>query len=160
MKIYDIAIAANLDKLFAYYFDDEQVEENLIGRRVLIPFGKSNKLITGYIIKEAETVESDLVLKNVNSILDDEPIFSDKLLEFAEWMSNYYLCGIGEVLKAALPTGMSIESNTKIKLAIDINSLDFNEVGLKGVRRIQILKELENHTGFISLKHIEKKLNT
>ncbi len=158
MKIFNIALPTNLDMLFSYGIDDELLDENLIGRRVLVPFGKANKLITGFVIQENENYNLDAELKKVVKILDDEPLFTDKFLEFAEWMSGYYLCGIGEVLKAAIPTGMTIESNVKIKLSIDLNSIDFNEIGLKGNRRIEILKELENYTGFVNVSSLEKKL--
>ncbi|RMH58617.1 MAG: hypothetical protein D6685_11935, partial [Bacteroidetes bacterium] len=47
-------------------------------------------------------------------MLDDEPSFTDEMLQLTRWMADYYVCGWGEVARAALPSGTDIESRQRI----------------------------------------------
>lgn len=157
-KIFDIAIPNNVEMLFTYKCIVEEADRNFIGRRVLVPFGKSNKLITGFIINENNEISNDSELKYVQSILDESPSFSPTLLEFCKWMSSYYICSLGEVLRAALPGSMTVEESIKIKLSADLNQIDLNSLKLKSPKRFELLNLLASHKNFVTLKFIESKL--
>jgi primosomal protein N' (replication factor Y) len=92
-----------LDKTFDYLVPEELVFQIQIGKRVKVPFG--NKKIVGIIYKIYKNDENyDLEkLKSVIKILDKESLFSDELLNLAEWLKNYYFCSIGEALWSIIP---------------------------------------------------------
>jgi primosomal protein N' (replication factor Y) (superfamily II helicase) len=80
------------------------------GSRIVVPFG--NKLVTGYIVTLHTELRSGTSLKDENvkdarEILDAVPLITQELLELTRWVSEYYLAPWGEVLKAALPPGIS-----------------------------------------------------
>ena len=57
-----------------------------------------------------------LEYKHIHQIIDEIPIVNENQLSFWDWMSNYYMCGIGEVMKASIPSVLLIESETIISL--------------------------------------------
>src|SRR5688572_11009307 len=80
------------------------------GSRIVVPFGR--KLVTGYIVSLSETQdprvslqESDI--KDAKELLDVVPLVTPELLELTRWVAEYYLAPWGEVIKAALPPGIS-----------------------------------------------------
>ena len=91
------------------------------GVRVIVQFGK-RKFFSALVYQlHREIPTGEFEIKNIDAILDEEPIVSEKQLEFWEWMSNYYCCTLGEVYKAALPSGLKLESQTKITLNPEIS---------------------------------------
>ncbi|HMN23491.1 MAG: primosomal protein N' [Ignavibacteriaceae bacterium] len=87
-----------------------------IGVRAVAPFGK--RTLTGFIVNLPEKIElkKDEV-KPITDILDDKPIFTNKTIKFYEWLSEYYLCSLGEALKLLVPQGTDVE--TKRKIVVD-----------------------------------------
>ena len=85
-----------------------------VGSRVLVQFGKK-KFYTGLISSlhnETPTYE----VKDIVSVLDPKPLVKYPQLKLWIWISEYYLCSVGEVYKAAVPTGLKPESETMISL--------------------------------------------
>lgn len=81
-----------------------------VGARVLIPLGRS--LTTGYIVDLHDTLQADTNLseagvKDVEQVLDADPLITPEVLQITEWVSEYYAAPWGEVIKAALPPGIS-----------------------------------------------------
>jgi primosomal protein N' (replication factor Y) len=77
--------------------------------RVVVPFGR--KVVTGFLTEVA--VEPDLPpsqIKEIQELLDPEPVLSDELLEFTRWVGDHYIASWGEVMKAALPAGIHVRS--------------------------------------------------
>ena len=115
--ILPLAVKSN----FHYLVDDSLQQEAASGKRVLVNFGKS-KIYTGVIKKilppHTETSDS---LKQIEEILDDIPSINEVQLQLFEWISFYYMCTEGEVLKAALPAGMKPESALRVKSAQEEN---------------------------------------
>ncbi len=89
-----------LDHGFDYKIPDHLLDKTFPGMRVLAPFGKSQK--TGYVIQKIHQ-PSVKEVKEIFDVLDATPILSSKLLELAHWISDYYLCPLGLVLKSILP---------------------------------------------------------
>ena len=83
------------------------------GSRVLAPFGR--RRLTGFVVEL--THKSDYSdIKEIEDILDEAPIFSAEMLQLARWIADYYLSSWGEVLAAALPKGINLESKRLIRL--------------------------------------------
>ncbi len=81
--------------------------------RVSVPFGKSKiytALVYGVHQNEPPTYET----KSIDQILDETPIITVPQLKHWEWIANYYMCTLGEVMRAALPSAFLLESETII----------------------------------------------
>ena len=89
-----------LDKEFDYLIPEDVRATAAIGSRVRIPFG--HKHTTGYIVDIAD--HSDRPgLKSILAVMDSAPMLSDRLLELARWIGDYYAAPIEQVLKTMLP---------------------------------------------------------
>jgi primosomal protein N' (replication factor Y) len=112
----DIALPVPIDRTFTYLVPPEYQPLAKAGSRVLVPFGK--KKLSGAIVSfpTATTIKG---LKPLLDILDAEPTFSGEMLKLTRWMSEYYFAPWGEVLKAATPQGLTIESTQHVRLIVD-----------------------------------------
>lgn len=119
--ILPLAVKSNFD----YRVPPGQEVLALTGMRVLVVFGKK-KIYTGVIRKVYAESNPDKLsrLKWIDEFPDKEPILGEKQLQLFEWISFYYFCTEGEVLKAALPAGLKLESALKIEAADVPNWLD------------------------------------
>lgn len=104
--IIEVAIPLPLDTTFHYRVPEELMPRIASGKRVLVPFGR--RRLTGYVIGFATAEEREL--REVCDVLDETPLFTRKELELYRWASSYYLHPLGEVIKAALPAGINIQS--------------------------------------------------
>ncbi|MDE3058780.1 MAG: hypothetical protein KGJ59_12575, partial [Bacteroidota bacterium] len=103
----DVSLPVPLSQSFTYILPPELSSSAMVGCRVLVPFGK--KKLTGIIV--AFPRQSPLTsLKPIHDVLDAQPSVSEELLRLAQWISEYYCAPLGEVLKAFLPQGFSLES--------------------------------------------------
>lgn len=91
-----------------------------IGSRVVVQFGK-RKFYTGIISSFHDNTPQGYEVKDITSILDTTPVIRYPQLKFWEWISTYYLCSIGEVFKAAVPSGLKPESETTVRLSAEFD---------------------------------------
>ena len=100
-------------KAFTYSVPKELQEFSKVGVRAVAPFGK--RTLSGFIINIPSTISLKKdEIKPITDILDDKPIFTNKTLKFYEWISEYYLCSLGEALKLLVPQGTDVETKRKI----------------------------------------------
>jgi primosomal protein N' (replication factor Y) len=83
------------------------------GQRVEVPLGRGNRPIVGYCTAVATKPVGQRPLKPIARIVDDQPLVSAKLLGLARWMSDYYLCPLGQVLQAIVPSGVRGQAGTR-----------------------------------------------
>lgn len=114
-KFVDVLLPLPFNKGFTYFLKAEDEERVRWGCRVVVPFGKS-KSYTGIVINIHSKSDTDYKLKEVIAILDESSIILPRQYEFWRWIADYYLCNIGDVLKAALPSGLKVESETIVEL--------------------------------------------
>lgn len=97
-----------------------------VGQRVVVPLGK-RKHYTGIVTRLHDEAPAEGVeLKYVEEAVDEAPLLLPAQLEFWEWLANYYICTKGEVLKAALPSGLKLESEMRLIRAespADVNEM-------------------------------------
>lgn len=91
-----------------------------IGLRVLVPLG-AKRIYTGiiakiYAAKGEATASGALAYKEIFCFLEDYPMVTPMQLKLWEWLSNYYMCSLGEVMRAGLPAALKPESETRIRL--------------------------------------------
>lgn len=103
----------------------ESVSETaMVGRRVLVPIGK-RKIMTGIIVaKHNEPISNNVSIKDAICFLDDSPIVTKEQLQLWQWIADYYMCTLGEVMRAALPTALRLESETHIAINPDYITLE------------------------------------
>lgn len=104
-----------LDGLFTYSVPQPLTDQVKIGVRVLVPFGRS-KTYVGIVAKTHKgPLPTGFQIKDILQVLDASPILLDSQLRLWQWISDYYLSPIGEVYKAALPSGLKAEDGYKPK---------------------------------------------
>ena len=86
-----------------------------IGFRVIVQFGKK-KVLTGIIGKVHQKPPSAYEAKPILDILDNHATVNPLQIRFWAWMAEYYCCHIGEVMNAALPSGLKLSSESKIQI--------------------------------------------
>ena len=111
----DVIIPLSVPNLYTYRVPHELNADVAIGKRVVVQFGKG-KLYTAIVRSIHEKPPKLYEAKYLDSILDEQPIVNTLQLEHWDWMSNYYMCTIGEVMVAALPSGLRLASESKIVL--------------------------------------------
>lgn len=109
--ILPLAIAKN----YTYRVPYEMNDAIAVGKRAVVQFGKS-KLYTAIIASIGKLAPEKYQAKYVIEILDDRPVVTAEQLKFWYWMADYYMCTLGEVMNAALPTALKLASETKIVL--------------------------------------------
>ena len=85
-----------------------------IGVRVLVSLGR--RRVTGYVVGTIPPQETTYKIKPVLDVLDDTPLFHANMVPFFKWAANYYQYPIGEVIKTALPGGLTVSSGRIIIL--------------------------------------------
>ncbi|MGD9330541.1 MAG: primosomal protein N' [Desulfobacterales bacterium] len=101
----EIAIALPIWKTFSYRVPPDFVTATVPGRRVLVPFGP--RRVTGYVLGPAAD-NGTTELKDIVDVLDGERLFTEELIPFFRWTSEYYIYPLGEVIKGALPGGLNL----------------------------------------------------
>lgn len=104
VKWVEVILNVPFDRSFTYSVGDKLEGESLFGKRVVVPFGRSEK--TGFVIKEMETIEeTDYEVKSIVRVIDKEEVFNEDLLSLAVWMRDMYLSPVGVNLQAMIPSG-------------------------------------------------------
>jgi primosomal protein N' (replication factor Y) len=109
----DLILPLPLAQLFTYSIPEELKAEVAIGKRVVVPFGRT-KFYTGIVKNIHNNAPEDYTTKEIISCLDENPLINSLQLRFWDWISQYYQCTLGDVFKAALPSGLKLESQSKI----------------------------------------------
>lgn len=109
----DVIVPLPFEKAFTYHIPANLEDQAMVGKRVIVQFGV-RKYYTGIIKTLHNTMPTEYEVKEVVSFLDDYPIVTPFQVKFWEWIADYYLCTTGEVFKAALPSGLKLESQSKI----------------------------------------------
>jgi len=108
----DVLLPLALPGYFTYSVSENLISNIKIGKRVVVQFGKK-KLYTAIICNIHNNVPQ-FEYKNILQIIDNDPIVNHLQLSFWQWLCMYYICTIGEVYKAALPSGLKLESESVI----------------------------------------------
>ena len=123
----DVILPIPLEKAFTYSISAAEAEFLKVGMRVAVPFGKT-KIYTGLVYKIHNQEPLVYEAKEIHQILDDTPITTTTQLQHWEWIANYYLCSLGEVMRAALPSAFVLESETVV---VKNNEQVINDTDLK-----------------------------
>jgi primosomal protein N' (replication factor Y) len=119
-----------------------------VGSRVLVSFGRQ-KIYAGIVISISNE-EPEYKTKPIIDVLDKEPAVHEQNIVFWKWMSDYYMCTLGEVCEAALPAMMKIQSDTRLyalaeSVPLEIQTAELNQAFsfIHGAKEVSI-KDLQN----------------
>ncbi|MDQ2854781.1 MAG: hypothetical protein M3R68_00510, partial [Acidobacteriota bacterium] len=106
----DVALPVHVDQTFTYRLPDIMRDMAQRGARIVVPFGR--KLLTGYIVDLRHKLSDSSTLneseiKEAEELIDAVPLIAPDVLALTRWVSEYYAAPWGEVLKAALPPGIT-----------------------------------------------------
>jgi len=133
----DILLPLPLPVTFTYRVPYEFNEQIKTGARVVVPFGK-NKLYAGLVIDIHTNAPDFLKVKYIIDIIDTEPVVTEKQCELWKWLAHYYLCHQGEVMAAAMPSGLKLAGETLIMLHPNFDG----EISTLTERELKILEAL------------------
>lgn len=128
----DIILPLNLPRPLTYSVPEHMDAYLQPGMRVVVPLGASKKY-PGIIIRIHEENPQQYDPKPIESLIDEYPIVTEKQIRFWFWISEYYLCSVGEVMITALPPGLKFDEETTylIHEATQPNSSDFTPLERK-----------------------------
>jgi len=109
----DVILPIPIQKTFTYSVTQFEYEFLKKGMRVAVSFGKT-KMYTGLVFNLHQIPPETYDAKEILQILDNKPIVTEHQLKHWEWISAYYMCGLGDVYRAALPSAFLLESETII----------------------------------------------
>ena len=102
----DVVLNVPVNRSFTYSYTPDEKEKAEIGKRVEVPFG--NRKLTGFITGIGDTAPGSVPkekIRAVRRIVDEEPLLTSELFTLAKWMADYYLCPLGEIVSAMIPSG-------------------------------------------------------
>ena len=136
----DVILPVPLDGFFTYSVPSSANEQVEVGKRVLVPFGR-NKTYVGIIASMHHQQPEGYQTKDILQVLDSTPMLLGNQLRLWQWIADYYMSPIGEVFKAALPSGLKAEdgykpkTETYIRLAPQFRSEQALHIALDMLRR-------------------------
>ncbi len=137
----ELILPIPVPKLFTYRVPRELVDVIKIGARVIVPFGKKQgKVFTAVVAGLHNTPPSQYQARYILELLDEYPLVTGYQLELFRWISDYYMCCVGEVMNIALPSGLKISSQSKVQY-----NPDFDHKDLLTSSEEELLEELKKH---------------
>ena len=113
----DVILPLPLKGTFTYQTDEDDL---LVGQRVVVQFG-ARKLYTAIVQRIHNTKPVDYHAKPLLAILDEAPIVNIVQLEFWDWIAKYYMCNLGDVMSAALPSSLKLASESQVIIHPDFD---------------------------------------
>ncbi|MBU0764564.1 MAG: primosomal protein N', partial [Bacteroidetes bacterium] len=160
----DVILPLPLPGLYTYHIPEELSGSVAPGKLVVVQFGKK-KNYTAIVHTIHKNKPAEYETKAILSVLDDIPVINPLQVRFWEWIAGYYLCTLGEVYKAALPSGLKLESETKVIFNPGFRlheTLDGKEELLHRVlesRNVMTIRELNSLPGIKNCLPVIKSLH-
>ena len=156
----DVILPVPLQGLFTYAVPDGMTVA--VGMRVMVSFGRS-KTYVGLAARLHDNKPEGYDVKTIQQVMDAEPIVTDSQLKLWLWIADYYMSPIGEVYKAALPSGLKAEdgyrpkTETYIRLTEQYRNVTALHIALNVLARAK--KQLEVFTCYLALSRWDQLRN-
>lgn len=158
----NVILPIPIEKLFTYKVTEEEAKLLKPGMRVAVPFGKS-KIYTALVFEIHNTPPTVYEAKQIDQILEDHPVVTQVQLKFWHWLAQYYMCSIGEVFRAAVPSALLLESETLIlrndRANIEENDLLDDEFMVFEALQHQSILRVQEISDILDKKNIIPVLN-
>jgi primosomal protein N' (replication factor Y) (superfamily II helicase) len=139
----EILLPVPIPKLFTYRVPNNLKEKLLIGQRAIVQFG-DRKVLTGIVVTIHHQPPKEYEAKYILDLLDDFAAVTDLQFKLFSWIAEYYMCSAGEVMQAALPSGLKLSSESMVQLHpafnLEESNLSFSD------NEIVLLKRLEHES--------------
>src|SRR3981189_903685 len=146
----DVALPVPLDRTFTYAVNGVVP---VVGARVLVPF--SGQKLMGVVVRVYENApEDDFEIKPVQQVLDEAALLPDELMKLAEWIAQYYVAPLGEVLRGMLPLAAEVKRHFSYRIA-EAGRKVLYEGAAKGSSRRSKLTAEEQNPGDGGVKYLE-----
>lgn len=137
-----------VDKTFTYIIPNEYRDKIKIGHRVLVPF--NNKNIEGFVLEINDKYDGEYDLKEIDSIVDEEPILNDEMLYIGNEIQKEILCSKISIYQAMLPKALKAQHKTNIGIkrnrymALNKDIIEINNYinSCKSKKQVEILSEI------------------
>ncbi|WP_118974484.1 replication restart helicase PriA [Taibaiella koreensis] len=111
MQFADVILPLNLPRTLTYGIPLQWQNKLLPGMRVEVSLGR-NKIYSGIVLQTHDFRPESYAVKPIRNVIDEDPVVYPLQLQFWQWVAQYYLCGIGEVMNAALPAHLKLMSES------------------------------------------------
>lgn len=153
----DVILPVPIPRMFTYRVPRHFVNDIKTGARVIVEFGK-NRVVTAVVGKIHTKPPEKYQAKYILELLDIDPLVTSSQLWLFEWIAEYYMCSIGEVMNVAVPSGLKVSSQSRMQL-----NPDFDYPELLDAKEKDFLETLKTHTSLTyddALKFVgEKNIN-
>ena len=152
----DVILPVPLDGFFTYSVPQHLTEQVRVGARVLVPFGR-NKTYVGIAAEIHHRAPEGYLVKDILQVLDVSPILLDSQLKLWRWIADYYMSPIGEVYKAALPSGLKAEDGYRPKTELYIRlTPQFRQEAALHVALNMLQRAPKQQAAFIDFLHLSE----
>ncbi len=152
----DVILPVPLDGFFTYSVPQYLTEQVRVGVRVLVPFGR-NKTYVGIAAEIHHRAPEGYLVKDILQVLDVSPILLDSQLKLWRWIADYYMSPIGEVYKAALPSGLKAEDGYRPKTELYIRlTPQFRQEAALHVALNMLQRAPKQQAAFIDFLHLSE----
>ena len=122
----DVLLPFPLKNFYTYRISKEEFKFIKSGFRVLVPFG-GKRVFTGIIIDKHKNIPDSYEPKEIFAFQDDLPVVDENQILFWKWMSNYYQCSMGQILKASMPSSFLLTSETLLEKNLS-KKIDYRKI--------------------------------
>jgi len=155
-EIVEVALGLPVSKTFHYLIPEKMRDSLQVGMRVLVPF--KGRKVTGFAIDLLDHPPKGVEekLREVEDLLDGVPLIDPKMFRFYQWIANYYIYPLGEVIKTGLPPGLQLKS--QLILSLTQNGNEYLTRGDLEPIQGKVFMEIKRF-GKVTLKKILKKFS-
>ena len=159
----DVVIPLPIPGLFTYSVEESDYRQIQAGCRVIVPFGRK-KYYTALVFKKHNDEPREYKVKPIYAVLDYQPILLAAQIQFWSWLSDYYISALGDVFKAALPSGLKLESETLVELnkdyvgTPDLTPNELKVLDLLSDESVQCVKKLAKDSEIANILAVANRL--
>jgi primosomal protein N' (replication factor Y) len=143
----ELVLPVPVAKLFTYRVPQAMNDKVKAGQRAIVQFGQ-RKILTGIIHTLHQSPPTDYEAKYILELLDETEVIYTQQFRLYEWMASYYMCTLGEVVNAALPSGLKLSSESMVQIhpsfSWEETAFDFSDKEEQLLRHLQ--SEAMNYT--------------
>ena len=144
-----VILPLSLHDFYTYKVPESMQAQIKPGQRAIVQFGKK-RFYAALVISLSDTKPEEIEIKEIQQILDDHPVVLPQNFELWHWLAKYYCCTLGDVFRAALPTGLKLESKSQVFLTGIETELKISE------KEDLIIQQVEQNVS--NLSELQRKL--
>lgn len=151
-----VVFAEGMTEPLDYSVPDGLLEKVAVGKRVLVPLGRSNRSVTGFCVEVAPTDPTRRRLKAITDVVDDQPLLTPAMLQLTQWMADRYVTPWGRVLEVVVPAAVRSQAGVRQQTVFVASGLTSKEK--LAPKQQAILDLLRISRGPLTLQEITEKL--